>query len=262
MRNRMIYDAHSPEEEQFLIHNIKEIIQILTDLLQRKTMIKVLFNRGVDECLTTIIDVNEVNNAVYLDIGLDELFNSRLHLSQHVTFLRDDGVKIKWISEQVSIVHITDGKAIKINLPDKLVRMQRRDFFRVPTPILNPVPCQIPISNEVSSDTENMLELSLVDVSLGGIGVIANDPLHPAVVEGASFNGCKIIFPNIGMAHLTLQVRNVIPVPMKSGTIKYRIGMQYVEPSRGSENLIHNYTFNLERSSLANAHNANLTAKK
>jgi c-di-GMP-binding flagellar brake protein YcgR len=258
----MIYDAHSPEEEQFLVHNIKEIIQILTDLLQRKTMIKVLFNLGSDECLTTIIDVNEANNAVYLDIGLDDAFNSRLHLSQYVTFVRDDGVKIKWISEQASIVHMNDGKAIKITLPDKVVRMQRRDFFRVPTPILNPVPCQIPISNEVSSSSENMLELTLVDVSLGGIGVITYDPLHPAVVEGASFDGCKIIFPDLGMAHLTLQVKNVIPVPMKSGTIKYRIGMQYIEPSRGSENLIHHYTFNLERSTLANAHHANLPTKK
>jgi flagellar brake protein len=258
----MVYDTHTPEEEQFLIHNLKEIIHILTDLLKHKTMIKVLFNRGSDECLTTIIDVNEENNEVFLDIGLDESFNSRLNLSQHVMFVRDDGVKIKWFSEQVSVVSMTDGKAIKISLPAKLVRMQRRDFFRVQTPILNPVPCQIPISNTVSSDAGNILELILVDVSLGGIGVIANDPLHPAVVEGASFDGCKIIFPDMGMAHLTLQVKNVIPIPMKSGTTKYRIGMQYIEPSQGSESLIHKYTFNLERTSLANAHIANLPTKK
>jgi c-di-GMP-binding flagellar brake protein YcgR len=258
----MDYDTHSPEEEQFLVHSLKEIIQILTDLLQRKTMIKASFNHGDDQCLTTLIDVDEKNKEVYLDLGLDESFNSKIHLSQHVIFVRDDGVKIKWVSDQVSVVSMTNGKAIKIALPVKLVRMQRRDFFRVPTPILNPVPCQIPIPDAVSSDTGNMLELTLVDVSLGGVGVIANDPLHPAVVEGASFDGCKINFPDVGMANLTLQVKNVIPVPIKSGSIKYRIGMQYIEPSRGNEGLIHKYTFDLERATLANAHHPSPPTKK
>ena len=258
----MDYGTHSPEEERFLVHSLKEIIQILNDLLQRKSMIKVLFNRGDDEYLTTIIHVDEKNNEIYLDIGLDEAFNSRLLLSQHLVFVRDDGVKIKWISEKVSAASMIDGKAIKVSLPIKLLRMQRRDFFRVPTSILNPVPCQIPIPNEVSLNTGKILELTLLDVSLGGVGVMANDPLHPAVVEGTSFDGCKINFPDVGTANLTLQVKNVIPIPMKSGSIKYRIGMQYIEPSRGNEGLIHKYTFDLERATLASAHNPSLLTKK
>lgn len=226
-------------------------------------MIKVLFNHGDDECLTNIINVDEKNNEVYLDIGLDEAFNSRLLLSQHVVFVRDDGVKIKWISEKVSAASLIDGKAIKVALPVKLLRMQRRDFFRIPTPILNPVPCHIPIHNEANFDSGKILELTLLDVSLGGVGVVANDPLHPAVVEGASFDGCKINFPDVGMASLILQVKNVIPIPMKSGSIKYRIGMQYIEPSRGNEGLIHKYTFDLERATLVSAQNpSNLPTKK
>lgn len=258
----MSHGTHLPEEEPYLVHNLKEIIQILADLSKRKTMIKASFNRGDDECLTTIIEVDEENHAVYLDIGLDEDFNSSLLLSSHVVFLRDDGVRIKWISDKISVVSMTGGKAIKIALPAKVVRMQRRDFFRVPTPILNPVPCQIPIPNEVSADTENLLELTLVDVSLGGVGVMANDPLHPALVEGASFDSCKISFPDVGMANLKLQVKNIMPMPVKSGAIKYRIGLQYIEPSRGNEGLIHKYTFDLERSTLALAQNKNLNDKK
>ena len=257
----MSHGTHLPEEEPYLVHNLKEIIQILADLSKRKTMIKASFNRGDDECLTTIIEVDEENHAVYLDIGLDEHFNNSLLLSPHVVFLRDDGVKIKWISDNLSVVNLTGGKAIKIALPAKIARMQRRDFFRVPTPLLNPVPCQIPIPSEASSDVDKTLELTIVDVSLGGVGVLAIDPLHPALVEGASFNSCKISFPEIGMVNLTLQIKNVIPLPMKSG-IKYRIGLQYIEPSRGNEGLIHKYTFNLERATLALAHSTDLATKK
>jgi c-di-GMP-binding flagellar brake protein YcgR len=257
----MGYETHSPEEEPYLVHNFKEIIQILSDLSKRKTMIKASFNHGEDEYLTTIIDIDEKNHAVYLDVGLDEAFNNKLLQSSHVVFLRDDGVKIKWVSEQVSVVSKTDGKAIRISLPIQLVRMQRRDFFRVPTPILNAVPCRIPVPNDVDSDAEKTLELTLVDVSLGGVGVIATDPLHPALVEGASFDSCKISFPDVGMANLTLQVKNIMPVPVKSGSIKYRIGLQYIEPSRGNEGLIHKYTFNLERSMLASVNNSDITNK-
>lgn len=258
----MGYETHLPEEEPYLVHNLKEIIQILSDLSKRKTMIKASFNRGDDEYLTTIIEVDEKNHALYLDIGLDEAFNNKLLQSSHVVFLRDDGVRIKWVSDQVSVVSKTDGKAIRIALPIRLIRMQRRDFFRVPTPVLNAVPCQIPILNEVvDSGADRSLELTLVDVSLGGVGVMATDPLHPALVEGASFDSCKISFPDVGMANLTLQVKNIMPIPVKSGSIKYRIGLQYIEPSRGNESLIHKYTFNLERSMLVNAHNPDITNK-
>jgi hypothetical protein len=34
---------------------------------------------------------------------------------------------------------------------------------------------------------------------------------------------------------------------MKDGSIKNRIGFQYIEPSRGNEGLISRYTYNLER---------------
>lgn len=244
-----------------MVHNLKEIIQILSDLSKRKTTIKASFNRGDDEYLTTIIEVDEKNHAVYLDIGLDDAFNNKLLLSSHVLFLREDGVRIKWVSEQISVVSKTDGKAIKIALPIRLVRMQRRDFFRVSTTVLNAVPCRIPIPNEVDYDADRTLELTLVDVSFGGVGVMATDPLHPALLESASFDSCKISFPDVGMANLTLQVKNIMPVPAKSGSIKYRIGLQYIEPSRGNESLIHKYIFNLERSTLASAHNPDTTNK-
>ncbi len=247
----MEQNTHLPDEEQYVVHNLKEIIQILTDLSKRKVMLNVSFNHGSDVCLTTIIAVDVKNHAVYLDIGLDEAFNSRLLANHHVAFSKDDGVKIKWISSHLSVVALKDGKAIRIALPQKLIRLQRREFFRLATPIVNPVPCQIPIPDETNPDVDRMLEFTLVDVSLGGIGAIVSDTLGLVLIVGASFDRCKISFPDVGVTSLTLQVRNIIPVSMKDGSMKYRIGFQYIEPSRGNEGLVSRYTFNLERLALA-----------
>lgn len=247
----MEHVAHSPDEEQYLVHNSKEIIQILTDISKSKSMLKVSFNHGADECLTTIIAVDIKNHAVYLDIGLDDAFNIRLLANHHVIFSKDDGVRIKWVSAHITAVTLHDGKAIKITLPQKMLRLQRREFFRLATPIVNPVPCQIPIVDEDNPDIERLIELTLADVSLGGIAAIASDPLDPLFVLGANFDKCKISFPDVGVTSLTLQMRNITSLTLKDGSIKHRIGFQFIEPSRGNEGLINRYTYNLERLAMA-----------
>ncbi|MDO9204352.1 flagellar brake protein [Methylotenera sp.] len=249
----MEHAAHNPDEEQFIVRNLKEIIQILTDLAKRHEMLKVSFKHDV--CLTNIISVDVKNHAVYLDIGLDDAFNSRLLASHQVVFSKDNGIRIKWTSTNISLATLKDGKAIKIAIPQTLMRLQRREFFRLATPIVNPLPCLIPVSDEANPDLDRTLELTLVDVSLGGIGVIYADPLDSRLVIGASFNQCKISFPEVGETSLTLQVRNITKVTLKDGVIKHRIGLQFIAPSRGNEGLINRYTYNLERQVMAVASN-------
>jgi len=245
----MEHAAHTHDDEQFMVQNQKQIIQILNDLAKHHEMLKVSFNN--DTCLTNVISVDVNNHAVYLDIGIDEAFNNRLLASHHVSFSKDDGIRIKWTSAHVSFMTLKDGKAIKIALPQKLIRLQRREFFRLATPIVNPVPCIIPIVDETNPEANRALELTLVDVSLGGIGAIAADPLDELFVIGARFNHCRISFPEVGESSLTLQVCNISPITMKDGAIKHRIGLQFISPSRGNEGLINRYTYNLERQSMA-----------
>ncbi len=237
------------DEEQFIVQNQKQIIQILNELAKQHEMLKVSFSH--DTCLTNVISVDAHNHVVYLDIGIDDAFNSRLLASHHVVFSKDDGVRLKWTSTQLTLTTLKDGKAIKIALPQKLMRLQRREFFRLATPIVNPVPCIIPIPNEENPDADRTLEMTLVDVSLGGVGVITVNPLDDALVIGAIFDKCKINFPEVGETSLTLQVCNISPVTMKDGAVKYRIGLKFISPSRGNEGLINRYTFNLERQAMA-----------
>jgi c-di-GMP-binding flagellar brake protein YcgR len=241
--------ARVNDEEQFIVQNQKQIIQILNELAKHHEMLKISFSH--DTCLTNVISVDAHNHVVYLDIGIDDAFNDRLFASHHVVFSKDDGIRLKWTSEQLTLATLKDGKAIKIALPQKLMRLQRREFFRLATPIVNPVPCIIPISNEESPDADRILELTLIDVSLGGIGTIAANPLDELLVVGASFDKCRINFPEVGETNLTLQVRNITPVTMKDGAIKSRVGLQFISPSRGNEGLINRYTFNLERQAMA-----------
>jgi c-di-GMP-binding flagellar brake protein YcgR len=243
------------DDERYAVHNVKEIVQILSDLAEKQTMIHVAFNHGHDWCLTTVVDVDTKNHAVHLDIGRDELFNSKLLASHHVEFVIDEGIKIKWTSSNLSAVMLKDGKALRIALPHKLIRVQRREFFRLATPIATPVPCVVPYADEMNPDGESALDLTLVDASIGGIGATAADPLPSVFTEGAGFDGCKISFPGVGETSVTLRIKSIKPITMMDGVVRQRLGLEYVNPSRGNQGLIQRYTFNLERDAMMVANN-------
>ncbi|MEQ1602503.1 MAG: flagellar brake protein [Methylophilaceae bacterium] len=247
----MEHATHTHDEEQYFVHSPKEVMQILTELMKQKVTLRVSFNHGLDEYFTTVIGTDVQNHAIYLDIGRDEAFNRRLLASQHVLFSKDDGIKIKWVSTQVSEVALKDGQAIAIEIPQNLIRLQRRDSFHFPTPSVNPAPCVIPLPEERGN-----LVLALLDVSLGGIGTIGACPLDPAIVIGANFDSCKINFPEVGETNLTLQVRNITQIITKNDVIKCRIGFQFIAPSRGNEGLINRYVSILERQTIALANRA------
>jgi len=238
-------------DPQYVINNAKAISKILADLLKQKTTLKVSFNHSNDVYLTTIIALDTVNHLVFLDIGRDEAFNKRLVESHQVIFEKDDGIRIRWISTKVVAANMVDGKAIKIAQPQSMVRLQRRDYYRISTPIINPVLCRIPLSDPKNPDEEKTLELTLVDISLGGVGVTAIGVLDPSFTTDATFSSCKMDFPDIGTTNLKLQVMSISTIPMKDGTIKLRIGLKYVDPSRDNEGLIQRYTNILERSAIA-----------
>jgi len=237
---------HLDNEEQYVVSNLKEVVQILTELLKQKALLKVSFNAGSDVYLTTIIGVDTRNDALYLDVGQDAAFNHRLLESTYVLFSKEDGIRIRWASNHLTMVSLEDGNAIKIALPHSLLRLQSREFFRLATPVFNPVSCQIPILDVANAAQSKVLVLPLADISLGGVGLLVHH-LDSALVEGTVFHDCQIDLPEVEVANLTLQVRNIIPVPINDGSIKYRVGLMYVKPSPASMGLIHRYTFNLER---------------
>lgn len=248
-------------EEQYVISNRKEIIQVLNDLVKHKTMVKVSFNGGNDDYVTTIIEVDTESNLLYLDIGRDENFNKRLLASDYLLFIKESGVKIKWASNRISLVELPDGRAVEIDLPENLIRLQRRDYFRLATPMVNPHIVKMPLGDEDLGELEQVkpdpkasldpvtktLTLALADISLGGLGVVAIGPLSAALQPGANYENCQLFLPEIEPLNMTLQVRSIVQVPMRDGSLKHRIGLMYVKLPRSVEGQIQRFTFDLER---------------
>jgi len=242
----------SADDRRYLVQNPKEVARILNDLAKRKATLNVSFNHGNDSFLTTVIAVDDAKNLAYFDLGRDETFNTRLMVSHDVKFNHNDGIETRWTSADLKPVTLKDGKAFYIALPRDLLRIQRREYHRLLTPATKPVICRIPTPHtaDAASAEEAYLELPLADVSVGGIGTIASGSLDHLLSIGAEFNNCKIDFPNVGTTNLTLRVRWLKPLPMRDDSIKHRVGLEFINPSRGNQSLIQRYTFMLESETL------------
>lgn len=238
------------DEEDFTVRNSKEINQIINSLIEDKASLRITFNQGNEDYLTNIISMDEDAGHIYLDMTVDDVFNQRMLNSGRLLIIKDGGVRIKWKTNQHTQAALSDGKALRIDIPKELVRIQRRQLFRLKTPVARPLTCEIPIANLINPRKTDKLVYNLVDVSLGGVGLIVPTTVHPSIEIGKMFDQCKIDFPDVGEANLTLEVRNIIDLS-QDGNNKYRLGMQYIRPTRPNENIIHRYTFELERAALA-----------
>lgn len=244
----MTTDIAQAGEEDFIVHHDLQILQILNALKDEENDLKVSFNHGEEDYVTRIIHIAADHQHLYLDMTVDEAFNQRMIASPELLIHKDNGIRIKWKASEHCVAKLTDGYALKTEMPKALVRLQRRELFRLKTPMVNPVPCEIPVPDHENPEMTKKIQYHLADVSLGGIGLIIKDQLHPAIKVGTIFEGCKIDFPNLGEALLNLEVKNVIPLNKDKPEEKYRVGLEFKNPSRSSEGLIQKYTFNLERS--------------
>ncbi|MGJ8618945.1 MAG: flagellar brake protein [Methylophilaceae bacterium] len=246
----MTTDIVQAGEEDFIVRHDLQILQILKALKDEESDLKVSFNHGEDDFLTRIIHIAADHQHLYLDMTIDEDFNKRMVASPELLIHKDNGRRIKWKARQHSVAKLTDGYALKMEKPTELVRLQRRELFRLKPPILNPIPCEIPVPDFENPEEKKRIQYNLADVSLGGIGLIIQNSLHPSIKVGTIFEGCKINFPNLGEALLNLEVKNVISLNNEKPEEKYRVGLEFKKPSRSSEGLIQKYTFDLERSLL------------
>lgn len=245
------------DEEKYLTQHPVAIAQVLNELAKNKTTLNLSFNQGRDQGLTTVIGVSKDKKFVYLDKSLDAGFNKRLLASEFVVFSKTDGIRVRWSTKKLTEVKLTDGEALKMSLPAKLYRFQRREFFRSLTPVTSPVICYIPYRNP-TNDHDEKLEMVLVDASLGGIGTFVTDHLSSIIELEQVFPNCAISLPNFGDIETSLCVKHITETVMLNGSKKFRVGFQFINLSHEDARVVQKYVLQLEREALVQARGESL----
>jgi c-di-GMP-binding flagellar brake protein YcgR len=119
-----------------------------------------------------------------------------------------------------------------------------REYFRLLTPIVNPLRCKI---RSVDADGVPLtLSAQLVDISVGGV-CLSGLPSTLPLDTGTQFVDASIDLPEGGSVVATLQLRWLTDVVSRSGVPSRRAGFEFLRLPHAKSTLIQRYITKTER---------------
>lgn len=228
----------------FAVDSRREIIAFLRSIGEKNQLIRMLIHGEADVCVTSILHVDADTNTLILDRSIDQNQNQRIVQAGQVSFETTlDKIRILFASDGVSDTTFENKPALKTKLPATLVRLQRREFYRMATPVSNPVRATLPMPEELGGGTGIF---PLADISCGGIAFLDNKLVLGEAI-GSHYAGCRIDLPEIGMVSTSLKVCNALNLTLLNNKINRRLGCQFVDISRANLAMVQRYITRLER---------------
>jgi c-di-GMP-binding flagellar brake protein YcgR len=240
--------AHFQEAElenwhNFEVESRREIFSLLRGIGDKNQLIRMLITGESDVCVTSILEVDDASNSVYLDSSIDQEQNQRILASNRLSFETTlDKVRIVFGADRIEAATFEGNPAFKIAFPVTLIRLQRREYYRISTPVTNPVRVQIPLPAELGGPTT----FPLADISCGGIAILDNKMILGNAV-GKDYPDCRIDLPEIGQVTTALQVRSSLDLTLLNDKTNRRLGCEFVDISRGNLSAVQRYITKLER---------------
>lgn len=237
---------YNDEDLGFHISSKREMLFILQSIADQGTNVALFYGAGL-HILTTLQGANE--HGMWLDVGPFPPENKQLLLSEKITFVSiHQHVKIQFEADDLQNDLFENNEAFYLKLPDYLLRIQRREFFRTSIPSSSPVKCIIPIQPENPDSPVIMRVVPLVDISGGGVGLLCGeheDTLLPLKV----FPNCQISIPEVGVLTVTIEVRHVINIGTNKVMYK-RVSCRFVGLNNQMNILLQRYITRLQSESL------------
>ena len=232
---------HLDQYSEYLLHSPREILAVLRQVVDQGDLVTVYFNSGKDFLLTTLLAVND--REILIDRGSSEEMNRRaLEAGKIFCITRHDKVKLQFILPGVRETQHEGRSVFSAALPETLLRLQRREYFRLRTPITRPLTCDIPVV--MSDGSVQIYPHNVIDISIGGLSLQVD--AVPFMTD-QDWPDCTLDLPQIGVVNTTLRIVNLYEATLRNGQRSQRAGCQFVDLPTSAQNLIQRYIVRMER---------------
>lgn len=213
-------EPDSPALERFAVYSRVEVVSLLRQLNENGVLINVYYDQAGSFFLTALLSVNPDFEEVVIDAASDEAVQRRLLESRRLVFVAFlQGVKVQFEAPRAELTAYEARPALRVRLPERMMRMQRREFFRVRPLASRPVSCRVHGVPENETTT-----WSVLDIGGGGVALTCSGDARPFSL-GMELPDCEIEFPGDATIAAGLRVRS-IELTQREG--EQRIGCEFV----------------------------------
>ena len=148
------------------------------------------------------------------------------------------GVRNQFLCERPQATTQGGRPAFAVKLPEKYVRLQRREFFRLVLPMTQRPACFITHQGKT-------IEFATVDIGIGGVGLEAAELAFPCELN-TEFSDVRIEFKGFGELRAPLAVRYAGEITKGTRQVK-RLGCLFLKLSPAQENLVQKFMAHIQR---------------
>lgn len=230
-----------PDDSRYLLRSDNEIVFLLKALAKKRTAISAYYTGNNDFATTALLQVDTDARRIYLDLSPSQKANLALQTSKQVLCVTvHDKVKVQFDLPGLQLTTFDGREAFSAPIPSKLLKLQRRNYYRLTVPYNQTLKCTIPLPDQMP------VEIEVMDISLGGIGIIGYTPEIP-LEPGMVYEHCSLNLPGFGLIITSLQIRSSFDFTLRSGVRTRRTGCTFINLSPQTESLIQRYILEQER---------------
>ncbi len=232
------------EDEKFLVRDPRQVRMLLQALADQRTALTAHPDGTGQSFPSAVLGVDE--DGLLLDGSPMPSVNQRAGDAAYwLCFAQVDRVQVRFRVERPQRTVEEGCVAFRALLPDALHHLQRREFYRLETPVGESPWCLFP-----DPDGGEPLRWRVTDISAGGIAVLL--PAEDDVLElQRRYPGCALELPDGERIDVCLVVCSLVTRTRADGGLQQRAGLRFDRLPRGADAMIQRHIFRIERQRIA-----------
>lgn len=239
MADPLIELLQGDDHGRYRLDSPAEIAHYLRQLRDRGSFVSLYLDGRVIGPPSVLLAVERDGLVIDCDPATTDALSGKSEIAVSTSL---DRVRIQFHASRPRRASFRGRPALGVDVPESMLRLQRRDFYRLTTPTQPALHCRLAIDPE----RRLWLETQILDISVGGVAIMVPPANHPFLVD-TLFPSCRVAVPG-GTIDAALRIRNLFVVTLPGAGSVLRAGCQFDDLSGTMGNLLQRYILNLERS--------------
>lgn len=175
------------------------------------------------QLVTQLLDVDTRARTFTVDWGASTRQNQGLLAAQRCQFsAQPEGVRVEFATAAPRETRFEGLPAFEVDFPEVLYYLQRREHFRVGTPVQNAYTCtgSLPKGGAFSFEVH--------DLSLGGVAIRTTDKRVADWSPGTSLRNCELSLGTFGRLSIDLELVSRRPTVLPNGGQRHLLGFRFL----------------------------------